>query len=152
MEGNMESALLQAASSTFEQLGFLLADAELSDEQQEADKLEASCRVRFRGPVSGALEIEVFGPVLGELAANMMGRDTPPSPDVALEALGEVANVICGNFLPTMSGTKAVFDLSAPETGTSPMMRRPFDKDTVAHGVLGMGFAGRVELSLRRYA
>lgn len=151
MEGNMKSALLQAASSTFEQLGFLLPDEELNEVQEGVTDLEAACRVRFRGPVSGALEVEVFGPVLGELAANMMGRDTPPSPELVMEALGEVANVICGNFLPTMSGTRAVFDLSAPETATHPMLRRPFDEGTVAHGVLGIG-GGRVELALRRYA
>lgn len=143
------SALLQAASSTFECLGFLLVDEEPDEVQEGARELEAACRVRFRGPISGALEMEVFGDVLGELAANMMGRDDAPPAEVCREALGEVANVICGNVLPAVAGTHAVFDLSAPETGTEPVLRRSQADDTVA--VMGLG-TGRVEISLRRYA
>ncbi|HSW30469.1 MAG TPA: chemotaxis protein CheX [Longimicrobiales bacterium] len=148
---NTRSALLQAASSTLECLGFLFPDEELSETQAAADRLEGACRVRFRGPMSGALEMEVFGNVLGELAANMMGRDGPPEPAVCREALGEVANVVCGNVLPAVAGTHAVFDLSAPETGVDPVLRRPFASDTVAVAILGLG-EGRVEIALRRYA
>jgi CheY-specific phosphatase CheX len=150
MDGNTKSALLRAANSTFESLGFLYPDEELSEAQAAASELEASCRVRFRGPVSGALEVEVFGQVLGEFAANMMGCEGPPAPEVCREALGEVANVVCGNVLPALSGTTAVFDLAAPETATQPMLVRPFAADTVASVVLGVG-EGRVELALRRY-
>ncbi len=150
MDSNMKSALQQAVSSTFEHLAFLLPDDEVSEDQGAA-VLEGSCRVRFRGPVSGALEIEVFGPVLPELAANMLGCDGPPPPELSLEALGELANVVCGNVLPAVSGMRAVFDLSAPETTTAPMLRRPLDDDTLAACLLGVG-EGRVEVVLRQYA
>ena len=149
MDSNMKSALQQAVSSTFEHLGFLLPDEEVSEDQGAA-VLEASCRVRFGGPVSGALEIEVFGPVLPELTANMLGCEGTPAPELSLEALGELANVVCGNVLPAVSGVRAVFNLSAPETATTPMLRRPLDDGALASCLLGVG-VGRVEVVLRQY-
>ena len=75
MDATIRSALLRATSDTLEQLGFLFAEDEPAGAQAEAEAA-ASCRVRFRGPVSGALEVAVFGPVLDELTANMLGDDT----------------------------------------------------------------------------
>lgn len=149
MEADIRSALAQAATSTFETLGFLFAEEDLTEEQGRA-ALDAACRVRFRGPVSGALEIEVSGPVLGEFAGNMLGTEGAPPREMELAALGEVANVICGNVLPALAGTRAVFDLSAPETSTRPLLRRPVE-GSVAEVVLGVG-GGRVEIVLRKYA
>lgn len=149
MEPDIRSALVQAAASTFELLGFLIPDEEVVPEQ-EGLPLDAACRVRFRGPISGALEVEVSGPVLAEFAGNMLGSDGPPSREVELAALGEAANVICGNVLPAIAGNRAVFDLSAPETSTKPILRRPAEGE-LASVVLGLG-EGRVEIMLRRYA
>jgi CheY-specific phosphatase CheX len=149
MEPDIRSALVQAAASTFELLGFLVPDEEVTEEQA-ARALDAACRVRFRGPISGALEVEVSGPVLAEFAGNMLGSDTHPSRDVELSALGEAANIICGNVLPAIAGHRAVFDLSAPETSTKAILRRPADGE-LASVVLGLR-EGRVEIMLRRYA
>lgn len=149
MEPDIRSALVQAAASTFELLGFLVPDEEVTSEQEEMP-LDAACRVRFRGPISGALEMEVSGPVLAEFAGNMLGSDGPPPRDVEMAALGEAANVICGNVLPAIAGSRAVFDLSAPETSTKAVVRRPVEGE-LASVVLGLG-EGRVEIVLRRYA
>ena len=47
-------------------------------------------------------------------AENMLGVSDA---DLAMvrDALGEVANVVCGNLLPDLAGREAVFHLSAPE-------------------------------------
>jgi hypothetical protein len=44
------------------------------------------------------------------------------------DALGEVANVVCGNLLPLVAGAEAVFRLSAPEWLTEATVSRPGDE------------------------
>jgi hypothetical protein len=52
------------------------------------------------------------------LAANMLGVDEPPPPPAdQRDALGELANVLCGNLLPEIAGTEHVFLLAAPAPG-----------------------------------
>lgn len=140
MHGDLTSSLLQAATSTFEDLGFLFATSEPSESQAEA-KVEAVARVAFTGPCEGTLEVRVAGGVLRVLASNMLGMEETTEHDVTLDALGEVANVICGNVVPAVSGRAAVFDLHAPEvvlgdgTGLSPI-REPATRLSVGidHG------------------
>jgi len=60
------------------------------------------------------------------------------------DALGEVANVVCGNLLPEIAGRDAVFRLDAP---------RAFDGAGCGHGTpaaaLSLGVdGGRAELAL----
>lgn len=113
MSGDLRSSLLQAATSTFEELGFLFADGEPS-ESQAAAAVEGVARVAFTGPREGVLEVRVAGEVLRSLAVNMLGTDDLTDDELALDALGEVANVICGNVLPEIAGSAAIFDLRAP--------------------------------------
>ena len=49
------------------------------------------------------------------LAANMLGvSDAEADARTRRDALGEVANVVCGNVLPLVGGRHAVFHLGAP--------------------------------------
>lgn len=114
MNGEPTSSLQKAAASTFEQLGFLYADDELS-EDQAALPVDGVARVEFTGPLTGTLEVRLAGNLLGDLAMNMLGADEVPEPSVVMDAFGEVANVICGNVLPLVAGPEGVFDLKAPE-------------------------------------
>ncbi len=114
MSGDLAPRLQQAAASTFEQLGFLFADPSLTEDQADLTT-EAVARVRFSGPYEGTLEVRLAGGLLPVLATNMLGTHGTPEPDVAMDALGEVSNVICGNVLPLLAGAEAIFDLQAPE-------------------------------------
>ena len=151
MNQTVRSALLQAAAETLEQLGFIFPDLEPTPEQLEAAP-EAACRVRFRGPVSGALEIVVFGPVLSEIAANMLGlrraagrrggratrsRRSPTSSAATCcrRCRGRAPCSICRRRNPCRRSTSRAVD---PEC-------------VMAQAVLGTG-EGRMELLLRRYA
>ena len=150
MKADLARELKQAASSTFEMLGFLMPEEEMTEEQAEAP-VRASSRVRFRGPSSGALEMEVAGDFLTELASNMLGMSREIVSDkIARDALGEVANVICGNALPALHGTTAVFDLSAPETTSGPLPAFSQPDGPVARIALGLD-GGRAEITLRLY-
>lgn len=134
--------LLQATASTFEDLGFLLPDADLTDEQREAEVDSAVC-VGFRGPFSGCVEIRLSRSVLTELATNMLGEMETPSDELLMDALGEIANVVCGNVLPEIGGREAVFNLDAPR----PTVSCNADSDKVVHLQLGID-EGRAEVIL----
>lgn len=146
MTSELMLELRKAATSAFEQLGFFLPDQDLSEEQSEAE-VTASSRVRFRGPRSGVMEVVAAGPYLAELASNMLGDESAPSPEMVLDALGEISNVICGNVLPSLGGQEAVFDLSAPDVRMGPP---PPSEDTeeIARVLLGVD-QGRAEITIR---
>lgn len=112
MTSLMETPLFRAAASTFEDLAFLMPTDEL-DERQASSAPEAEARVDFTGPFAGTLTVHTCGPLLPRIAANMLGVDDA-SEAMQLDALGEVANVLCGNLLPLVAGAGAVFDLQAP--------------------------------------
>ena len=116
----MQSPLATAAISTFEALGFLLPDERPSAEQLAAP-LPRGARVTFAGPAAGAVAVRASDDVAAAVAANMLGVDPaalaarPDRDALVRDALGELANVICGNLLPALGGRAAVFHLGAPE-------------------------------------
>jgi CheY-specific phosphatase CheX len=104
--------LFTAAASTFEDLACLLPTDQLDEVQASADP-EAEAHVAFTGPFAGTLVVRMHGRLLPLVAANMLGTDEP-SQSLQLDALGEIANVLCGNLLPLVAGGCPVFDLEAP--------------------------------------
>jgi CheY-specific phosphatase CheX len=114
MHTTWREELVQAAVLTFEELCFLFPDAELQAPQRQAT-VDAAVRVAFSGPFRGHLLIKVCGGLLPILAANMLGQAEAPPAEQQHDALGEVANVVCGNLLPRIAGAKAVFQLRPPQ-------------------------------------
>ena len=112
----MPSPLLTASTSTFESLALLFADVPPSAAQAEAH-LTHAVSVSFVGPSTGALVVAVSDDVAVALAANMLGLDPEvvrADAGVRHDAVGELANVVCGNVLPLVAGREAVFHLGAP--------------------------------------
>ena len=145
MSSSLESSLYRVASSTFEELGFMLPDREPSERQLEA-ALDGEVSVSFQGPFDGCVRLRVFGGVLPTLAMNMLGESELPAEALQRDALGEVANVICGNVLPAIAGSTEVFRLDAPRSGL-PACRACSLGERVSVVVLGLD-GGRAELSL----
>lgn len=140
----MRSPLLAAATTTFESLALLVPSAELTPAEAAAPALHA-VRVAFTGPFAGALEVRVTADVARSLAENMLGVDDA-DPALVRDALGEVANVVCGNLLPDLGGREAVFHLSAPEPLDAAAASSPAGATLAASlGVDG----GRADLALR---
>lgn len=110
---DVPAALRQAATLTFEELGFLYVAPELEDVNREAP-LAVRATVAFTGPLTGRMEVEVSPALFTALAENMLGDDEPPTERQQRDALGEIANVVCGNALPGLAGRQAVFRLQAP--------------------------------------
>lgn len=115
---SLETAIYRTGAAIFEELAFLFPTEEIED-YQRALPARAAAEVGFRGPVSGQLVVVAYGEVLPQLAANMLGEDAHHSEQIQRDALGEVANVICGNLLPALSGTQAVFSLDAPQVSAA---------------------------------
>ena len=140
MSKKLETELYKAATLTFEELGFLLPTPEI-DEQQLNAQVEAAVSVDFEGPFSGKLLVRICGGLLPMITANMLGEDDAPSKTLQYDALGEIANVICGNMLPCIAGSKDVFHVSAP------IMAESIDSPPVAEVQVGLGL-GRADLLL----
>jgi hypothetical protein len=113
MSKALEKALYKAAVLTFEELGFMLPSPEL-DNSQLAAQPAIAVSVRFHGPFAGELLIVLCGELLPVIAANMLGEDSVPALEQQYDALRETGNVICGNMLPLIAGTKPVFNVELP--------------------------------------
>jgi CheY-specific phosphatase CheX len=112
---HLETELYRATALTFEELAYLLPTGEL-DEQPSFDGVKVAASVGFRGPFGGTLVVTVNQGLLPTLAANMLGEDDVLSEQQHRDALGEIANVICGNVLPRIAGTREVFRIIAPRS------------------------------------
>ena len=113
MPSTMDLSLSQTTAATFEELALLFPEQELSPEQ-EAASLDVTVSVDFRGPFAGRLVLSASACVLPVIASNMLGEVGSRQPPLQRDALGEIANVICGNVLPAIAGAEAVFHLNAP--------------------------------------
>ena len=116
----LHTALATATTSTFEELALLLVVApEARPDAPAAAPADASrppcgVRVDFDGPWGGSVVLRVDEAVLDAAAANMLGIAAAPDAPARRDALGELANVVCGNVLPVIAGRAAVFALQAP--------------------------------------
>jgi chemotaxis protein CheY-P-specific phosphatase CheC len=136
----LEAELYKSATLTFEELSFLLPTPEI-DEQQWNAPVEAAVSVEFEGPFSGRLLLKVYGGLLPIIAANMLGEEEVPSKSQQYDALGEIANVICGHMLPGIAGSKDIFHVSPPQ------MAESTDLPPLAEVQVGLGL-GRADLLL----
>jgi CheY-specific phosphatase CheX len=111
----LNEVLHRAAVTAFEELAFVFPMPEL--EPPPAGGRTAAI-VDFDGHCAGQLILSVSDELLPVIAANMLGAPADgsetPSRDEQLDALKEVANVICGNVLPSIDGPRALFRLHAP--------------------------------------
>lgn len=110
----MEQALYQAAILTFEELGFMFPVENGDDVEFESGK-SVNVSVGFNGTISGRLVLQVDNRVLPVLASNMLGVEEPLEEELMTDVLGEFANVICGNVLPTIAGKQEIFKLQPPQ-------------------------------------
>lgn len=115
MTAAADARLADVTADTLEKLAFLFASP--VDPPPAVDESQLSTvRVEFGGAFAGGVELSLSGPVLDELAVNMLGADDgePIAPEARLDALKELANVVCGNLLPALGGGEAVFNIQAP--------------------------------------
>jgi CheY-specific phosphatase CheX len=112
MKTKIEKALKDATISTFEDTCFMYLEPELEDIQKDLT-LEAAAEVKYRGDFNGKLIIEARGGLSSAIAANILSNDLPGSQQ-KMDALGEIANIICGNILPYLSRRGQGFKIESP--------------------------------------
>ena len=111
-------SLTETLVSTLEEMGFVFAmEAEPGEEKGPHG---IAVEVPFSGVYSGLLWLEVSPQVLPTMAASMLAMDGVPGRVLQMDALGELANVICGNVLPALAGPRAIFALGHPEPTEGP--------------------------------
>jgi CheY-specific phosphatase CheX len=113
MSNRLQTVLLQATVSTFEEMGYILPTHEI-DEDQLLAKRAISVSIDFKGPMEGMFVLHTYGQWLSILAANMMGEDDSPSEKLQQDAVGEVANIICGNILQSLVDPDTKYQLDSP--------------------------------------
>lgn len=104
--------LHEAAAMVFEELAFFFPEPLEGD--LPADAGDGIVGVDYQGPTAGRLLLRMSAGSLAPFAANMLGVDGEPPLAAQHDALGELANVICGNLLPRITENNPPFDLGAP--------------------------------------
>lgn len=109
--------LYHVVTTTFERLCFMFPAPEFNGVKNR--KFEAGVSVTFGGPFRGKLRLKVTRELFLTVAANMLGQEHSTKYQ-RYDALGEVANVVCGNLLREIAGPEDFFRLNSPrviETG-----------------------------------
>jgi CheY-specific phosphatase CheX len=112
---HVDARLAEVTADTLEKLAFLFASPMDTPPSLEERAL-STVQVGFAGETTGGLELSLSKPALAELAANMLGvmEGEPLAEEQQVDALKELANVICGNILPVLAGDTAEFTIEAP--------------------------------------
>lgn len=100
MKTKIERVLEEATIKTFEDICFMYLEPELQDKQKDLEP-DAVAEVGFHGGCTGKLVIESRGGLYSALAVNILSDDRP-SLQQKKDALGEIANIICGNIVPSL--------------------------------------------------
>ena len=64
---------------------------------------------------TGRLLIETRGGLFSAIATNMLSNDNP-SDQLKKDALGEIANIICGNVVPSLAGGGREYKIESPRS------------------------------------
>jgi len=110
-----QTILFKISKKIFEEAAFAIVDPCEDDSPQLSEPSKAA-HVEFNGTFSGRLAILATERTAQIAAANMLGleEDDPDVNGKAADALGEILNMICGNFLPAVAGSDAEFQIDAP--------------------------------------
>jgi CheY-specific phosphatase CheX len=134
-------ALRSVARKVLETTAFAIVMPEEESGPAAGPMLRAT--VRFDGPAAGCFALAIPESVMPALANNMLGRDEtePCSSQEIADALGELANIMCGNALFHVAGPAAVFDLAPPEVASAAEGVRTTPGGTSVIMPLANGFA-----------
>lgn len=116
MPDTLRGALADAGIGALENMAWLFA--EQSSHASDEGCIGPTARIEFIGVPSGALLLQVEAPLLAVVAGAMLGTDDTPDLVLQRDALGELANVVCGHVLPEIAGTREEYLLAPPTVFT----------------------------------
>jgi chemotaxis protein CheY-P-specific phosphatase CheC len=141
MNERVAQTLADETIETLEKLAFIFAESE-DDLDQFSDAERITVSADFTGPWPGTLVMEFGVEGLAELSANMLGLDEDEtiSEEEQRDALKEALNIICGNVLPAIAGSEAVFNISSPQVSEGAYAGDTAAATAVARLTLDEGF------------
>jgi CheY-specific phosphatase CheX len=129
MTSLLEIELYKATALTFERLAFTVASPESPKEEgHRPSRLEAAVCIDFTGAFGGRMSLAVYGGVLPAIVGNMVGPEHAHNADWQVDALGELANVICGNLLTRIVEAEETFRLEPPRSMSQKDVARELGK------------------------
>ncbi len=115
MSEQIKETLCRVAEDVLEKLAFMMSFPE-AEELSDSDEPLAAASISFSGALKGILIVAVSAQMLPKLTGNMLGLDDDEgtTPEQQQDALKELINVICGNFLPDI-GKQHAFRIEPPQ-------------------------------------
>lgn len=115
MQSQKTPALKTVFSDVLADLAFMCADDQEAEPTNNEQWLATS--IDYNGPMTGALRLVCTRAFAVQLAANLLGIDA--SDDSARQesddAVRELTNILCGQFVTAVHGSEDVFNLTIPE-------------------------------------
>lgn len=109
-----EKTLMQIGQNVLETMAFVFV---MPGGDETVSEPVVKAVVTYQGPFSGAMVLSVPEEIIPELVSNMLGEDEP-DPDAQqaaqYDAVGELANIMCGNIVQALAGPEPVFRLGSP--------------------------------------
>ena len=116
---NANDILIKVCCDVFESLSFMFGEAIDLDEVDSESESFINVSISYKGNRAGAVFLIVSDETAKILTYNILGVDEDeedlPS-ESYMDALKELLNTICGQFITSMFGDEPVFDLTVPET------------------------------------
>ena len=116
---NDNNILIKICCDVFESLSFMFGESIDLDEVDSASESFINASISYKGNRAGALILIVSDKTAKILAYNILGIDEDEEDlpfESSMDALKELLNTICGQFMTAMFGDEPVFDLTVPET------------------------------------
>jgi len=111
--------LINICCEVFESLSFMFGEPIDLDEVESDAETFIHVMISYKGDRAGTINLIVCDETANSLAYNILGIDEDEeelSIESAMDALKELLNTICGQFMTSMYGDEPVFDLTVPET------------------------------------
>jgi chemotaxis protein CheY-P-specific phosphatase CheC len=147
MKAQIKKVLIESTIRTFEDLCFMYQEPELKDAQENLP-LEAAAEVKYRSDdFTGKLLIETRGGLFSAIATNILSNDDPITQQKK-DALGEIANIICGNIVPSLGGGRWEYKIEPPRSlNKEDLLKEEWQEEPVAEITLNFN-DGRADIKL----
>jgi CheY-specific phosphatase CheX len=147
MKTQIEKFLIESTVKTLEDLCFMYQEPELKDAQENLP-LEAAAEVKYRSDdFTGKLLIETRGGLFSAIATNILSNDDI-SDQQKKDALGEIANIICGNVVPSLGGGGREYKIDPPTSlNKDDLLKEEWREEPVAGITLNFN-DGRADIKL----
>jgi CheY-specific phosphatase CheX len=116
MDPERRAMLFAVVAEVLERQAFMFATEGPPAEEVTAPDTSLHAAMGFTGTVRGTMELAAPVELCTELTGNLLGLepDDPAARADAADALKELLNVVCGQYLSTAYGSQPVFRLSIP--------------------------------------